>query len=296
MIVNQGALSNIYKGFSVIFREAYDVAAPLYTRIATVVPSSTKSMDYKWLGKLQSLRQWVGERQIQNLSAYSYTIVNEKWEGTVGVDRLDILGDTIGVYSPIIQALGESAALHPDEQIFPLLAGGFTAKCYDGDYVFGDNHPDDKGNLQSNLMHGVLNPTNYGAARAKMMAFKDNAGKQMNIMPDLLIVPPQLEQMGLEIIRADRMADGASNVYKNSADLMVAPLLAGNPQAWYLLSTKKAIKPFIFQQWEAPEFTALDKPSDENVFMNDEFLYGVHSTDNVGYSLWFLAVGSDGTK
>ncbi len=285
----------MYIGFSTIFREALSLAKPQYQQIATEVPSSTKQQDYKWLGKLMKLREWVGERQIQNLSAYNYTVKNKPFEGTVAVDREDIEDDTIGVYKPVLEELAYSAALHPDDLVFPLLAGGFTTRCYDGANFFDDNHPLDDGSVQSNLMHGILNEVNYAAARAKMMQFVDNAGKQMDIMPDLLVVPPQLEKAALETVRADKMANGASNVYYNSADVLISPRLAADATKWYLLSTKRPIKPFLFQRRQTPEFTALDKPSDENVFNNKEYKYGVYARDNAGYTLYFLAVGSDGT-
>ena len=128
-----------------------------------------------------------------------------------------------------------------------------------------------------------------------MMSLIDENGKPLNVVPDLLVVPPQLEKAALEILRADLDVNGSSNIYKDSVDLVVAPYLAGHPTAWYLLDTKKPVKTFIFQRRKAPVFVAKDSPDDENVFMKKEFLFGVDSRDNAGYGLWQLAYGSDGT-
>ena len=103
------------------------------------------------------------------------------------------------------------------------------------------------------------------------------------------------DECQIEILRADLMTDGSSNIYQDSADLIVAPYLASNPTAWYLLDTKKPLKPFIFQRRKAPVFVAKDSPDDEGVFMKKEFLFGVDSRDNAGYGLWQLAYGSDGS-
>jgi len=66
----------------------------------------------------------------------------------------------------------------------------------------------------------------------------------------------------------------------------------GNPY-WYLLDTTKAIKPFLFQERVPYKLHALTKDEDENVFMRDEYLYGVRARSNVGYGLWQLAYASN---
>ncbi len=294
MIVNQAALQSIYRGFKVIFNNALKDAKPQYTRIATEVPSTTKSEEYKWLGKVPRMREWVGDRVVQNLSAYGFTIKNKSYEATVGVDRDDIEDDSIGLYNPIIQALGQSAALHPDELIFALLADGFTNLCYDGQYFFDDDHKDGGGPIQSNKGTAALAPASYSAARSQMMSLKDEHDRPLNIVPDLLVVPPQLDGVGREILLAERNANGSTNVNRNTAELMVVPALSSNPTAWFLMDTKKPVKPLVFQRRKKAEFVALDNPSDENVFMRKEFLYGADCRDNAGYGLWQLAYGSTG--
>ena len=39
----------------------------------------------------------------------------------------------------------------------------------------------------------------------------------------------------------------------------------------------------------------MTKETDENVFMRDEYLYGVNARDGVGYGFWQMAYGSTGT-
>ena len=136
MIVNQAALQSIYRSFKTIFNQALENTKPIYERVATVVPSTTREEEYKWLGKVPRMREWIGDRVIQNLAAYGYTIRNRDWEATLAVDRNDVEDDTIGIYTPLIQALAQSAALHPDELVFELLVNGFTLKCYDGQPFF----------------------------------------------------------------------------------------------------------------------------------------------------------------
>jgi phage major head subunit gpT-like protein len=295
MIVNQATLQSIYRSFKTIFNKALETAQPVYERIATVVPSTTREEEYKWLGRVPRMREWIGDRVIQNLAAHGYTIKNRDWEATVSVDRNDIEDDAIGIYTPLIQALGQSAAIHPDELVFELLVNGFIQKCYDGQPFFAPEHKDGNQPPQSNVTDAALSAASYAAARAAMMSFKDEHGRPLKIVPNLLVVPPALEGIGREILLSDRDAAGKTNPWKGTAELMVAPELAGHDTMWFLLDTSKPVKPLIFQQRKRPEFVAKDSPDDDNVFMKKEFLYGVDSRDNAGYGLWQLAYGSTGT-
>ena len=141
MIITPQALRGIYTAFNTVFNKAFEGQHPTYEKVATVVPSTSESETYAWLGDIPGMREWIGEREIQNLSGSAYTIKNKDFELTVGVDRNAVEDDKIGLYNPSIQMLGESAALHPDELVYGLLANGFTEKCYDGKAFFATDHP-----------------------------------------------------------------------------------------------------------------------------------------------------------
>jgi phage major head subunit gpT-like protein len=69
----------------------------------------------------------------------------------------------------------------------------------------------------------------------------------------------------------------------------------GSSTPWYLLDLSRPLKPIILQVRKRPEFVAMDRPDDENVFMRKKFRYGVDDRKNVGYGLWQLAYGSKST-
>lgn len=294
MIINQQNLTGLYQSVKTTFKDAYDNTPSVLDKLATTVVSGTREEQYAWLGRFPKMREWIGERVIDNLSAYGFVIKNRDWEATVEVDRNDIEDDAYGVYSPMFKAMGESARLHPDVLLFELIAGGFTGKCYDEQFYFDTDHPRESGGVQSNKDTAALSADSYAAARAQMMALVDDKGKTLNIIPDLLVVPPQLERTALELLRATLLDGGGSNVYAGTAEPLVVPALAGNPTAWYLFDTKKFVKPFVFQRRKEPNFVSLDKPDDENVFMKKKFIYGVDSRDNAGYGLWQLGYASTG--
>lgn len=78
----------------------------------------------------------------------------------------------------------------------------------------------------------------------------------------------------------------------SGAEISVSNMQAGSSAPWFLLDTRRALKPLIFQERKKPEFVAKDNPEDERVFMNKEFVYGVDNRCNVGFGFWQMAFGS----
>ena len=293
MIINSQNLRGIYIAFNTLFTKAFESQKPTYDRIATVVPSTTDAETYAWLGDIPGMREWVGDREIQNLYGSDYTIKNKDFELTVGVPRNSVEDDKIGLYNPSIQMLGESAAMHPDELVYGLLASGFTAKCYDGKAFFATDH-DVAGKSVSNKLTDKLSADAYKTARAMMLNYKNSKGRSLGLVPDLLVVPPALEAAARDILVADYVS-GTKNTMQGTADIHVEPRLTSDT-AWFLLATKRPIKPLIYQQRKKAKFVSITDETSPNVFMSKKFLYGADSRGNAGFGFWQMGVGSDGTK
>ena len=297
MIINSGTIREAFQSFNTVFNKAFQEMEAQYPRVAMEVPSETRDESYAWLGAVPSMREWIGDREIKSLTAYGYTIRNKDFEATVSVPRNDLEDDCIGVYKPMFQDLAYSARKHPDKLVFGLFPRSFTEKCFDGKPFISNNHtPAIEGQNvkpQSNKGTYKLTPDSYGAARTQMMCLVNDQGEVMNIVPDLLVVAPQKEAIARTILMANEIHQEV-NIYKDTAELLVVPELAANPEQWFLLCTKRPVKPFIFQNRRKAQLVAKDRPSDDNVFMKKEFIYGVDARCNAGYGLWQLAFGSTG--
>lgn len=140
-LVTNALVQALFTGFKADFQKALEAAPSHYMGVATVVPSTTKSNTYGWLGNLQDLREWVGDRVINDIKEHGYQIVNKDWESSVGVKRTDIEDDEVGVYTPLVQEIGRTAAVHPDKLVFELLKAGISTNCYDGQFFFDTDHP-----------------------------------------------------------------------------------------------------------------------------------------------------------
>ena len=140
-IVNSSVLNAIRTGFRKNFEDGKVKGEPMYNAVATVVPSTTKSNTYGWLGQWPGFREWIGDRDLNSIKEHSYAIVNKDYESTVAVDRNDIEDDSLGVYAPMMEEMGYASSVFPDELVFPLLKAGFATTCYDGQYYFDTDHP-----------------------------------------------------------------------------------------------------------------------------------------------------------
>lgn len=297
MLLNSTNLRTLYTAYNAAYQRGLGQQEPQWNRIATEVPSSTRSQEYGWLGQFPNVREWLGDRVIHGVEAHDYTIKNREWELTVGVKRPDIEDDNHGMYAPMFEEMGRSTSAHPDQLAFGLLKQGFDTACYDGQPFFDTDHPvlDENGNetsvsnsgggsgtpwfliddtrglkpviyqqrrsfdfvalddpadervfTKNEFVYGSYGRSNVGfgfwqlaygskqtldkdaykTARQAMMGQKGDHGRALGIRPRLLVVPPELEGEGLEILNAERDSAGATNVYKGTAELLVAPWLA----------------------------------------------------------------------
>ena len=71
-----------------------------------------------------------------------------------------------------------------------------------------------------------LGSATYSAARKAMMSFRSDEGRPLGVKPNLLVVPPALEEAGLKVVNSETLANGESNPWKGTAELIVVPWMA----------------------------------------------------------------------
>ena len=71
----------------------------------------------------------------------------------------------------------------------------------------------------------TLDAANFNAAMAAMMSIKADGGRPMGVKPTHLVVPPSLRAAAIEIVKNERLANGASNPNFGVVDLIVSPWL-----------------------------------------------------------------------
>jgi phage major head subunit gpT-like protein len=283
-------IKNLQTGYSRIYQTGWNTPTPKLEPLATAVPSNARTNVFGFLLNLLKMRKWDGPRLINNIKTGSYLLENEPYELTVGVDRRDIRDDLIGVYNSRFDDMGRAARLWPDQTLRAALQAGTTRLGFDGVPFFSTAHPlNPAGNQSNNFTTTALTASNFATVRAAMGSYTSQDGEPLGIQPNVLIVPPALEDTANTILSAERTANGASNVQQGQARVVVMPALANQPTTWYLVDDNNAIKFLIWQLREAPVFTAKTAFTDDNVFFENQFIWGVNSEGVAGFGPWFLA-------
>jgi phage major head subunit gpT-like protein len=112
-----------------------------WARIAELMKSSSKSSTYAWLTQWPSFRKWVGSRLHKAIAEKAYTVVNDKYEATIDVQRTDVEDDDFGHYANVARGHGAAAQRLKDELIFGMLLLGWSTNCYDDQFFFDTDHP-----------------------------------------------------------------------------------------------------------------------------------------------------------
>lgn len=303
-IINTGLLT---KGLRSEFFSRLQATTAYYQDLATRIQSSSESETYKWLGSLPRMREWGTGRLARGLRSESYSIENLKYESTLEVDRDEIADDKTGQIRIRVAELAERAATHKDYLIAQLLINGEIAgfNGYDGVSFFNDAHVSGSSGAQDNkLTSEAVQPDSPTAeefraglktAIGAMMSFKDDQGEPMSISATGLAcaVPTTMYLTALEAVSATMVAS-TTNILTGAARIIAFPWLTDQSK-WYLLKTDAVIRPFIFQDREPVEFTALTEESDEG-FRREKFLYGVRARYRIAYGYWQYAVRMDFTS
>ena len=281
-------------GLKTQFFQTFAETPSMYDRISTLIPSDKDTEQYAWLGALPGVREFLDERQSQDMTPYSYAIKNKTWESTISVDRAALEDDLYGQIPLRIKQMAMSAKQHLDILTFGMLAAGFTQNGYDAVPFFGTHA---QGGAQSNRGVDPLSAASLQSAVTAMMRFTDDQGKPAGVTPDLLVVSPELYWEGRVLLESTYYPDPltaasqdlAMNPLMGSLKLLSSPYLV-SPTNWFVLDTKRIVKAIVLQMRKDFEFTALD--DEENAFMRDTLFYGVRARYNCGFGDWRGAYGA----
>jgi phage major head subunit gpT-like protein len=298
MLITPASLKALQVTLDLRFKQAYAAAQPISPRIASTIQSGARANVYPLHAKVAKLRPWNGERKINNAKAYKYQLDNESFELTIEVDRDDMEDDSIGVYSGLVDEMGMSARMWPDDLVFSTILEGENVNAYDDVPFFSNSHALGSSTIDNLFATTALTASNFASVRASMMEYAGEDGESLMVRPDVLLVPPALEVTARKIVQASTIVDSGTtgavdNVLRGLCEVIVAPQLSasagGSDSTWYLLDTTRPIRPFVFQQRQAPEMVMLTNPNDEHVMMRNKFIYGVKARGAGGFGPFWLA-------
>jgi len=297
-IVNSDFLAGVRTGFRSLFQNAFDAAAKLtvWRDLAMTIQSTGQIESYDWLGTVPVMVDVThGDIQIEGLGNYSQSIENLTYKAAIEVARAAMEDDKLNLINPRVQQLGQEASRHPGQLIFALFEDNGNA--FDATAFFADTRVIGRSANIDNIVAGAYGDgtvaeflAGLAAGRTSMRLFQDDQGRPMNITPNIIVVPPSLEQTAYQAL--SQTTQGASTVPVPASEdgafrianylLLVNPYLTDTVD-WYMFHTTAATKPFIYQERVAPSLEGLTTPETESGIVRDRFLYSVRARYAVGY-------------
>lgn len=317
MILNAANLAQFRQGLNTRFQAGLQAEPSVdVERIATVVPSTHAIENYPMVAFLDTIRKWVGPRQLGALSEKNLQVSNDDYEATIGVGANALEDDAIGIYGSIAEGKGRQCrALWIQIAIAALVANG---DWLDGSAFFLDDR-EFNGNTIDNLGAAALSATTYAIAYKAMMAYLGYDGEPLEIVPDTLVVGPALIETAKKLLESDKLVESYAgdtddatilnhvagpNPWYKSAELIVHPRLVGTAaNYWFLMSTKGLVKPILIQKRKEGALIGMDKPTDSNVFFGTVnggedavpggvYVYGAHYRGAAALTLPHLCYGA----
>lgn len=264
-------------------------------KISTTITSNTQVQKLPWTQFFPQMREWLGDRVLNNYVVQDLQVDNKTWELTASISRNSIEDDQFGVFLNMgPERIVREVMLLADKQI--TLKIEENPVTFDGVPYFDGYHPVDPsglvGGTQSNLLgnltndtgvagvYGGLTPSNLQLARALHRTRKGPDGLPMGLIPDAIMVHPDNELAarnassgGLIFQNNSSSAAAVSNVYQNAYEVIVNPYLTDRDD-WFLMTTKGSMKPFLWSERTPPEYTTLTDPQNPFVFMKNEYVIG----------------------
>lgn len=304
MHITPQALRDLRVAINLLFGSARNSTPAVYADIASKVTAAAKTISFPSHASTRKLRRWEGERKVVNGKAYDYRVTAEKFELTMDIPVEEIEDDNIGAYNAMVMDMGEQTALWPDDLVFEALLAGQTELAYDGLAFFSDSHALKAGSTIDNLQTSTaLTKSNLAGLIELMLGWVGEDGRSLRVRPNLLVVPPALQEEALAIINSDILAQvfgsntaaaGETNTMKGRLTVKVYPELGasagGSDTAYYLMDTTRPIKPLVFVERAAPKMTFKNADDDDNVFWDDKVVFGVRARGAAGYGPFHLAL------
>jgi len=277
--------------------------------ISMFVQTDQASEEYKWLGQTPAMRKWVGGRLVKELQEKGVTLVNDKFEATLGFDVDELRRDKSPQTAVRIKELALRLAEHWAKLLTDMIRANPTA--YDGQAFFSASHSEGASGTQKNLLTSsevpalnvatATDPTDIEMSKAirgiiaYQQALLDNQGEPMNTggRNFLIMTPANLWGAAVAACQNPLVASGSGaqtnpivNMRGYSFTPVVNPRLnqAGEDDDFYVFRTDAPARPFIMQEemFETSE-------DDTELFKHDRILFGVKALRQVGPAYWQYA-------
>ncbi len=295
MLISEQWADLLTPGFTKIFFSEYDSIPSQIDTLFTRIKSSKSFEKFSSVGAFPSVSQFTGKIDYDKepVQGYDKTVYFTEYAGGFMVQRSLAADDLYGIVSRWPEQFGMSVKRDREQLGADLFNNAFSFTPTDGDAkpLCADDHPSnaDASYAGDNLITTALGLTGVSAARLQMRKFTDDVGKKIRVMGDLLIVPPDLEEVAWEIINSRGKVDTAennANFHYGKYKLLVWDYLT-DTNNWFLVDSRM-MKKFLFWIDREPVQFFKDKDSDTLVAK-----YAVYYRCAVTWADWRWIIGAN---
>lgn len=208
-----------------IVREWFEVGfarrTPLAPRMFNVMGSTRAYEEISGVGAIgiDMWEQWEQSGTVATASfdqAYKTTFTHRELPIKIPLRRKLLADNQINLAQLTVEGMGDSAMVKRETDAASVFNNAFSGSFLgaDGVALCSNSHPyspQKTGSTQGNNDTLSLTKTNVGAVRERMMAFTDDNGNKVAVTPDMILVPPGLEDEALEITRSIGDPDSDTN-------------------------------------------------------------------------------------
>jgi|DEB0MinimDraft_3_1074331.scaffolds.fasta_scaffold14642_4 hypothetical protein len=282
---------------SVMFESFFDepFMYPMLFDVRTSNRRRERSASIGGLGEYQEKGRTQAAAEDQITEQFEKDFVHKSYAKQVAVERELIDDEEYGVLQEIGSQLGIMAAYSQEKTAAEIFNDGFAGVSHtgeDGKSLFNAAHVNsDGGNSQSNTGTETCGLSGIQTTRLAMRNFTNYRGEKLAIRPNMLIVPPDLEETAFEIVRStgsteDNKNAGVANFYNGRFDLAVWDFLT-DTNAWFMADSRLMKQNLIWYQR-----TPLEQFGDGNLFTGTRRVGGYYR-NSYGFKDWRWVFGNN---
>ena len=262
-------------------------------RAAVIVDQFMGAGYFEERAEMQDVPQ--GTARVGNQKTFSVT----NFSKSIDISKNLMDDDQHDTIAKLIKSFGRNARLTKEKNAYKQFNLGFTTVLTnDGIALFSASHVTLDGTTVSNLLTGALSPSNLDSAVQSLINQVTQDGVLGGHMPTVLLVPPALFKLALEITKSERASGTANNdlnyyssVYPGMQVLMnpfLGANFGGSDTAYFLLSADHSMYRWVRQDLE----TSL---IDWRTQRNNNYIYKAEYREVVGPISFEGIVASNGT-
>jgi phage major head subunit gpT-like protein len=278
-------------------------AASVIPQIFNVMGSTKASEGFLAMGGFSNWEEYEGAIQYDDHNqGYKTTLTHKEYVQGFPIERKLVDDDQYNVISSRPRGLALSAMRTREEHAASVFNNAFSTSYQGGDEkpLCETTHPysPNDATTQSNELTAAISYDAVVTARQTMRAFVDDRGKLVPINPNLILVPPELEDKANESCTTMR---GSNTQQPNTADYAASLVQARgisylvwdyltDANNWFLLDVALAKQHLLWLDRVPLEF-ALDPASDYNLVAR----YRGYMRYSYGWSDWKWVLGHNVT-